>query len=148
MKNTIRLCAFLLAALVTNVGHAQNAKSPAASGKHRVVFEVTRAGEDQWKGVVNNIKNLREALGLNDTEVMVIAHSNGLGLLVQKDNKLAPQLKELADAGVVFAACENTMKKKNVTKDQLLPFATTVDSGVAETVRKEEAGWSYIKSGI
>jgi intracellular sulfur oxidation DsrE/DsrF family protein len=28
-----------------------------------------------------------------------------------------------------------------------LPFAITVDSGVAEVVRKQEAGWSYIKSG-
>ena len=56
--------------------------------------------------------------------------------------------KKLADGGVVFAACENTMKKKHVTKEQLVPFATTTGSGVAEVVRKEEAGWSYIKSGI
>ena len=39
------------------------------------------------------------------------------------------------------------MKKQNVTKDQLLPFVTTVDSGVAEVVRKQEAGWAYIKGG-
>ncbi len=57
------------------------------------------------------------------------------------------QANELAEQGVVFAACENTMKKKNVSKDQLLLAATTTDSGVAEVVRKEEAGWSYIKSG-
>ncbi|MBA3883868.1 MAG: hypothetical protein H0X73_14470, partial [Chthoniobacterales bacterium] len=50
--------------------------------------------------------------------------------------------------GVVFSACENMMKKKNVTKEQLLPFATTTDSGIAEVIRKQEAGWSYIKSGI
>ncbi len=34
------------------------------------------------------------------------------------------------------------MKKKDKTKDGLLPFVTTVDSGVAEVVRKQEAGWS------
>ena len=51
------------------------------------------------------------------------------------------------EAGVVFAARENTMKKQNVTKDQLMPFVTTVDSGVAEVVRKQEAGWAYIKGG-
>ncbi|MGH7937542.1 MAG: hypothetical protein ACRD5Z_25205 [Bryobacteraceae bacterium] len=39
------------------------------------------------------------------------------------------------------------MKRKGIGKDQLLPIATTVDSGVAEVVRKQEAGWSYIKSG-
>jgi intracellular sulfur oxidation DsrE/DsrF family protein len=51
------------------------------------------------------------------------------------------------EAGVVFAACENTMKKQNVTKEQLMPFVITVDSGVAEVVRKQEAGWAYIKGG-
>lgn len=40
------------------------------------------------------------------------------------------------------------MKKKRVTKDHLVPVATTTDSGEAEVVRKEEAGWSYIKSGM
>jgi intracellular sulfur oxidation DsrE/DsrF family protein len=39
------------------------------------------------------------------------------------------------------------MKRKQLTKDDLLPFAITVDSGVAEVVRKQAAGWSYIKSG-
>jgi intracellular sulfur oxidation DsrE/DsrF family protein len=56
-------------------------------------------------------------------------------------------MKQLADGGVIFAACRNTMKRKNVAPDQLLPLAGTVDSGVAEVVRKQEAGWSYIKSG-
>jgi intracellular sulfur oxidation DsrE/DsrF family protein len=31
--------------------------------------------------------------------------------------------------------------------EDLMPLATTGDSGVAEVVRKQEAGWSYIKSG-
>lgn len=52
----------------------------------------------------------------------------------------------LSEDGVVFAACENTMQKMNVTKEQLLPFVVTVDSGVAQVVRRQEQGWSYIKS--
>jgi intracellular sulfur oxidation DsrE/DsrF family protein len=40
------------------------------------------------------------------------------------------------------------MRRKGVSKDQLVPFATTTDSGAAEVVRKQEAGWSYIKSEI
>jgi intracellular sulfur oxidation DsrE/DsrF family protein len=61
---------------------------------------------------------------------------------------LADRMKKLADAGVLCAACENSLRKKNVPKAALLPLVTTVDSGVAEVVRKQEAGWSYIKSGI
>lgn len=142
--HTPRVIILLLALATASLAHAQEPKRP---GKHRVLFEVTMAGEKQWTGVLNNVKNVREALGKADTDVFVVAHSNGLGLLVQKDNPLAERIKGLADEGVIFAACENTMNKKNVRKEDLLPSATTVDSGVAEVVRKEEAGWSYVKSG-
>jgi len=126
--------------------NAQTDKS-ATTKPHRIVFEVTMEGVDQWTGVLNNVENLRVALGAS-TQIEVVAHSKGLGLLIAKDNALTDRMKQLADAGVVFQACENTMKKKNVTKDQLVPFAKTTDSGVAEVVRKQEARWSYIKSGL
>ncbi len=132
------LCAF---AFTTMNAQTENSKT------HRTVFEVTMEGTEQWTAVLNNVENLRKSLGA-DTEIEVVAHSKGLGMLVAKDNSLADRIKKLADEGVVFAACENTMRKKNVTKDQLLPSATTTDSGVAEVVRKQEAGWSYIKSGM
>ncbi len=138
------LALFMIA--TTSLSQAQESK-PAADKTHRIVFEVTMEGPEQWTAVLNNVENLRTALGAG-TEIEVVAHSKGLGMLIAKENALTERMKKLADDGVVFAACENTMKKKNVTKDQLVPFAKTTDSGVAEVIRKQEAGWSYIKSGI
>jgi intracellular sulfur oxidation DsrE/DsrF family protein len=46
---------------------------------------------------------------------------------------------------LTLAACRNSMRDRKITTDDLFPFATTVDSGVAELVRKQEAGWAYIK---
>ena len=137
----------IAAALCSLALTTMNAQTENTAKTHRIVFEVTMEGTEQWTGVLNNVENARKALG-NSTEIEVVAHSKGLGMLVAKDNSLADRIKKLAGEGVVFAACENTMKKKNVTKDQLLPSATTTDSGVAEVVRKQEAGWSYLKSGI
>lgn len=121
--------------------------APATADKHRVVFQVTSAGDEQWDAVLGNVEHLREAFGPKNTEVAVVAHGKGLGMLIAANNQHAPRMKKLADGGVAFVACENTMRKKKVTRDQLLPFATTVDSGVAEVVRKQEQGWAYIKSG-
>ena len=100
---------------------------------------------EQWEALLNIVENVRKALGAN-TQVEVVAHGKGLGILL-KESIVKDRLEKIAGAGVVFAACENTMKKKGVTKDQLLPAATTVDSGVAEVVRKQTAGWAYVKSG-
>ena len=144
LLKTIALAA--LAALPLTHMNAQTEK-PSADKAHKIVFEVTMEGPEQWTAVLNNVENVRAALG-PAAEVEIVAHGKGLGMLVATDNTLADRMKKLADAGVVFAACENTMKKKHVTKDQLVPFAKTTDSGVAEVIRKQEAGWSYIKSGM
>ena len=118
-----------------------------APEKHRVVFQVVSEGDEQWDAVLGNVENLREAFAPENSEVAVIAHGKGLGMVIAANNKHAERMKTLADGGVAFVACENTMRKKNVARDQLLPVATTVDSGVAEVVRKQEQGWAYIKSG-
>ena len=126
---------------------AAKEKMPNSPSKHRVVFEVTTEGNEQWTAALNNVENVRTALGADSTQIEVVAHGKGLGLMLATNEALKDRMKQLADEGVVFAACENTMKKQRVTKDQLHAFVTTVDSGVAEVVRKQEEGWSYIKSG-
>lgn len=117
------------------------------AGRHRVVFEITTDDPEQWAAVLNNAENVRKALGPDKTDVEVIAHGSGLSMLVAANaGDQRARMEALSRDGVVFAACENTMKKKNVTKEALVPFAKTVDSGVAEVVRKQEAGWAYLKS--
>lgn len=117
------------------------------AAEHRVVFELTSDDAEAWKSVLNNIENVRKALG--PTSIELVAHGKGLALLtVSSSAGVYDRLKQSAEAGVVFAACENTMKRQNLKKEDLVPFATTVDSGVAELVRRQEEGWSYLRSGL
>ena len=114
---------------------------------HRIVFEVSVHGTEQWQGILNNVENLHKTFGGEATDIEVVAHGKGLGLILKANEALRERLQAIADSGVCFAACENTMHRMRVTREDLMPFVTTVDSGVAEVVRKQEAGWSYVKSG-
>ena len=114
---------------------------------HRIVFEVNSSDPKIWQGALNNIENVRSALGEKETTIELVAHGEGLKILEKKSNPVADRLKKLADEKVVFAACENTMKRKGIDRKDLFEFSTPVDSGVAEVIRKQESGWSYIKSG-
>ena len=91
--------------------------APAAAGRHRVVFHVTGEGDERWDPVPGNVENLREAFGPATTVVVLVAHGKGLGMVIVANNKYAERMKRLADGGVAFVACENTMRKKHVTKD-------------------------------
>lgn len=115
--------------------------------KHRVVFEVNVHGTEQWQGTLNNVENLQKAFGRETTEIEVVVHGKGLGLILKTNEAMRERIQLISDAAVHFAACENTMRRMNLKREDLMPFATTVDSGVAEVVRKQEDGWSYIKSG-
>jgi intracellular sulfur oxidation DsrE/DsrF family protein len=132
--------------LACHGGEASPAAPRAAAG-HRIVIEVNVEGPERWEAILNNVENLQKALGADNTQVEVVAHAKGLGLLLATNDALRARMQDEHGKGVVFAACENTMRKQNVTKEHLLPFAVTVDSGVAEVVRKQEAGWAYLKGG-
>jgi uncharacterized protein len=138
----------LVVALAATLFALLGAAPAANAAKHRVVFQITSDGAEPWDAVLGNVENLREALGPQDTRVLVVGHGKGLGMRLADDEKRQARMRKLHEGGVVFAACENTMRKKNVTRGELVPFATTVDSGVAEVVRKQEEGWSYIKNGL
>lgn len=118
-----------------------------AERNHRVVFEVSGGDPEQWQAVLANVENLQKAFGPKNTEIEVVAHGKGIGLLRTSNSRMADRLAQLTDSGVVLAACSNTMRRMKISKQDLFPFVTVVDSGVAEIVRKQEAGWAYLKGG-
>lgn len=118
---------------------------------HKVVFEVTIDGVEKWLGALRNVENVQESLGAKMTTIEVVTHGKGVGMLLAKTSaenaELKSALEKLQAAGVVFAACENTMKREKIEKKDLVELAITVDSGVSEVIRKQEEGSAYIKSG-
>jgi hypothetical protein len=73
-----------------------------------------------------------------------VFYGPGLTMLTKASKSYEEPLKQLSDKGVKLLACRNAMKMRNVKSEDLFPFAGEVDSGIAEIVRKQEAGWAYI----
>ena len=148
LKNIITMAALI--ALPLTAMTAEFEKQPDAK-IHKVVFEVAIDGAEQWLGSLRNVETVQKALGAESTRIEVVSHGKGLGMLLAKTVSTNPDMKatleKLHATGVIFAVCENTMNKMQISKDQLVPLATTVDSGVSEVIRKQEAGYAYIKSG-
>jgi intracellular sulfur oxidation DsrE/DsrF family protein len=142
-----RILSIITVALVIALAAVSQIQNPQTQNhKHRIVFEVN-SGPDTWTQMLGNIDNARKALGGDEVQVEVVCHGKGLALLLKTNTEYADRLKKTAGEGVVLAACQNSMRTQKVAGDDLVPFATQVDSGVAEVVRKQEAGWSYLKSG-
>ena len=140
MKKTILTVGSLVLALVV----AAVSQTPAGP-KHHVVFQLIEAEGPAWGTLIIHVNNMREAFAKDGgSEVEVVFFGAGLNMLRKTNTAYEERLKKLADSGVTLSACQNAMRLMNIKTEDLFPFASQVDSGVAELARKQEAGWAYI----
>jgi intracellular sulfur oxidation DsrE/DsrF family protein len=142
MKKTI----LTLIALTLVLAFAAISQTPPAH-QHQVVLQMNVDGMDSWNQLFANIQNIQAVFGADKIQIEVVAYGKGLSLLLKTNSAFEERMKKAIAGGVVLAACQNTMRLRKVTTDDLFPFASQVDSGVAELIRRQEAGWSYIKAG-
>ncbi len=139
--NKTFLAAILLTLALVFTAVSQTPKTP----KHRVVFELIEPQGRDWDVLPIHVNNVRAAFEKDGgVQVEVVFYAAGLNMLLKKNAGYEERLKQLKDNGVTLAACQNAMKMMKVKSEDLFPFATEVDSGIAEIVRKQEAGWAYI----
>ena len=119
-------------------------QTPAAP-KHHVVFQLTEPAGAAWDALIIHVTNMREAFAKDGgSQVEVVFYAEGLNMLRKTNTAYEERLKQLAEAGVTLSACQNAMRFMNIKTEDLFPFASQVDSGIAELARKQEAGWAYI----
>ena len=135
-----------LTVLLLLAGVAAVSQTSPAPRKHKVVFSMN-SPEPAWGQVLNNIANMKAAFAGEEVQVEVVCFGKGISLLLKDNKAYEERLQKAAAEGVVFAACKNSMRLRKLTEDDLFKFAQPVDSGAAEVVRKQEAGWSLMKSG-
>jgi hypothetical protein len=140
MKKALLLVPVLAALL----GYAAISQTPAAP-KHHVVFQLSEPDGAAWSSLPLHINNTMKSLADDGgSQVEVVFFGPGLTMLTKSSTAYEESLKQLSDKGVKLLACRNAMKMRNVKTEDLFPFAGQVDSGIAEIVRKQEAGWAYI----
>ena len=131
----------LMSALV----FAQNESSDVDMAEHRIVFQLTSADTNVHKMLVRQLGNVLAAAP--NSKIEVVCHGPGIAMLTTKQTIVHPKVSELKGKGIDFVVCENTLKEKKVTKEEIIPEAAFVKAGIIEIVKKQEEGWSYIRAG-
>lgn len=114
---------------------------------HKVVIQLSSSDTLAWKGLMNNVKNLKAAWE-DSVAIEVVVHGPGIGFLIKEKTTQLDKIIFFKSKGVMFVACENTLIEKKISKESIIPEAGFVKSAVVEITLKQEQGWSYIKSGF
>jgi intracellular sulfur oxidation DsrE/DsrF family protein len=135
---------FLLAFLFVHSAIAQN--NITAGKVHRIVFQLMSDDTTVHLSLMKQLNNVLTAAP--DTKLEVVCHGPGISLLMKEKTTMLKKIQDMKTKNVLFLACENTLKDKNITKEKIIPEAGFVPSGIIEIVTRQEEGWSYIKSGF
>ena len=112
--------------------------------KYRVLIHFDEADEKKQASVLRNVRNVLEDLGVDQTQVELVAHGPGLDIFLDQST-VADGVAELQARGVIMAACRNTLRERNIAQERLLPGVQIVSSGIGELVRRQQEGWIYVR---
>ncbi|MDZ4809944.1 MAG: DsrE family protein [Bacteroidota bacterium] len=115
--------------------------------QHRVIIQLTSNDTLVWKGLMNNIKNMKNGWG-DSVSIEVVAHGPGIDFLIKDKTTQQERIAFFKTKGVVFVGCENTLTERKISKESIIPEAGFVKMGIGEVILKQEQGWSYIKVGF
>jgi intracellular sulfur oxidation DsrE/DsrF family protein len=149
MIKKMKLIVMLLIASY-GVGYAQHINQPSfenlisKKAKYKVVFQLNSGDEKVIESTLKNIANsMADSKLKNQITIELVVHGNGV-VLFMKDHPYEKQILDLKEKGVILVQCLNTLKNKNISKEQLFPFIYYVESGVAEIIYRQHQGWAYI----
>ncbi|MDE2048311.1 MAG: DsrE family protein [Betaproteobacteria bacterium] len=124
---------------------APAARAAGAPGPLKAVFQVSDADPHKWALALNNLRNVSDDLGGDmAVELELVVYGPGIGML-KAGSPVAERVAEAQKNGVKVVACENTMKAQKLTYADMLPKLGYVPAGVVELIKKQHAGWAYIR---
>ena len=121
------------------------AAAPAETARERAIFAVSDADSQKWNLTLGNIGNAIDGLGAASADIELVVYGPGIAML-KKDSPVAARLAAALKSGVRIAACQNSMRGFDLQAADLAPGVTVVPSGVVELIRRQHAGYAYVRS--
>jgi hypothetical protein len=110
--------------------------------KYRAVIHLAEI--DRASLALNNVANLISDLGEDETEVEVVANSEGVRALLGA-GPFAGRIGELAERGTRFVVCARSLAALGINREEFVDGVEVVPSGTGELVKRQTEGWAYVR---
>jgi len=114
---------------------------------HKLVVQMVDNNPKVQNGLLKQLNNLKNGYG-EEITIEVVCHGPGLDLLHKERSEYREELLALKERGIIFMACENTLKGRDIPREAIMEEFDFVPMGIGEVMEKQEQGWSYVKGGI
>ncbi len=138
-----RLALLSTAGLSIAAATTARAQGPARPAKEHVVIQVSTPEQKLWNQALNYLENLREVYGADNVEMELVALGFGIGVL-KLESTQGPRVAEALKAGVHVSACEVTMRRQKLAREDMLPNIGYVPAGLGQIIKRQREGWAYV----
>ena len=143
---SIGLLGGLVAARQVHAHHTDSHFEDAA--EHRIVYQCNQADPEYLQAILFSVGEMLRKYS-DDIEIVVAVFGPGLHLIAEHPERPIPmelrqKASSLAEYGIAFHACGNTMKSLGWTKMDLRSYAKVVPIGVDDIMQLQERGFAYM----
>ena len=131
---------FTVATLVAAVvfGGSGNARA------EKIVVQVSDGNPVTWNQALNVVGNLREVYGAG-TEIELVTFGQGINML-KFDAPVSSRVVEAQKGnGAKIYACENSMAKNKLSRNDMAPDVIYVRAGVEHIISRQREGWVNLR---
>lgn len=136
------------AATQTQAAELDELRFPGDEPEHKVAYQFNKAEEEYHDAVLFSVGAMLRQYSDN-VKIVVTAIGPGIHILAKNperpvSNIVKQRISSLAQYGVEFHACGNTMKSLQWSESDLLDFVTVVEVGAADLMELQEQGYAYL----
>jgi uncharacterized protein len=127
---------------VVNTGPFHGAE--ATLKEYKALYVLNQSDDKKIRGLIRNINNALDDPRLKGKlQVELVAFGDGVEIY-KKVNHYDTLLTALQNKGVLLAQCENTLRERKISKEDLWPFISFVPSGNGEIIIRQQEGWAVV----
>jgi intracellular sulfur oxidation DsrE/DsrF family protein len=138
-----RILTFLAALALGALAAGPAAAQATSAAKERVIIQVSTPEQRTWNQALNYVENLQTLYGKDNVQIEIVALGWGIGLL-KFDSPMATRVADAIKRGATLQACEVTMGRQKLTRQDMLPDIGYVPAGLGQIIQRQKEGWSYI----
>jgi len=110
----------------------------------KLVLDVSSESPEVHRTAARHLRLMSEAYP--DSQFEMVIYSAAYKMVDKKESAAGETLAQVVKLpNVSVVVCEQSLKRHNLTVDDLIPGVTTVPDGIYEIVIRQQQGWGYVK---
>jgi intracellular sulfur oxidation DsrE/DsrF family protein len=112
--------------------------------RQHVVIQISDDNVKTWQTAFNVVNNLNSVYGKGNVDIELVAFGDAIHALTF-DSKTASRIPGAVSSGAKVVACENSMRRFKLSRNDMAPDVEYVLAGVGRIIERQREGWTVLR---